>query len=64
MAGAVERFAAGAGRLEEAFALPFILRGAGAVFRTGVVFLPVRAFTARRCFANPLASYGPELAQK
>jgi hypothetical protein len=59
--------------LEEAFALPFNPRGAGAAFRIGVVFRPVRAFTARRCFANPIASCKPgphslgggrELAQK
>ena len=55
----VARLAGGAGRLGEAFALPFSLRGGGAAFRTAVVFLPDRAFTARRCFANPLASCGP-----
>jgi hypothetical protein len=42
----------------EGFALPFSRRVAGAAFRTGVVLLD-RAFTARRCFANTLASCGP-----
>jgi hypothetical protein len=46
------------GRLGEVFGRLFVRRAAGTALRTGA-FLVDRAFTARRCFANPLASCGP-----